>query len=340
MKVCVVGAGSIGGYLVARLAGAGNDVTVIARGGNLAAIKARGLRLVTETGDEVARPALVTDKMADAGTQDVVILTMKAHQVEAILPDLPALLDNNTMIVPMQNGIPWWYFMHHGGEHEGRYIRTVDPSGAIATSIGAKRVIGCVVYPACQIVEPGVIRHIEGNRFPIGELDGAVTSRAERLSALFEAAGLKAPVLDDIRSELWLKLWGNLTFNPLSALTRATLDRICADPHTRQLAVNMMTEAQAIAGKLGITFRVPLERRIDGAAKVGRHKTSMLQDIEAGRETEIEALVGSVIELAQLTGTPVPHIEMVYACTRLLQGSVSAPAPAATAPEGIAATIP
>jgi 2-dehydropantoate 2-reductase len=340
MKVCVVGAGSIGGYLVARLAGAGNEVTVIARGANLAAIKAHGLRLITESGDEVVRPALATDKMADAGRQDVVIITVKAHQVEAVVPDLPALLDANTVIVPMQNGIPWWYFLRHGGEYEGRYIRTVDPSGAIASSIGAKRTIGCVVYPACEIVEPGVIRHIEGNRFPIGELDGAITPRAEQLSALFEAAGFKAPVLEDIRAELWLKLWGNLTFNPISALTRATLDRICADPNTRQLAANMMTEAQAIAGKLGITFRVSLERRIEGAAKVGRHKTSMLQDIEAGRATEVEALVGSVIELAQLTGTPVPHIEMVYACTRLLQASVSEPAPVATAPESVAATVP
>jgi 2-dehydropantoate 2-reductase len=338
MKFCVVGAGSIGGYLVARLIGAGNEVTVIARGANLAAIKQRGLRLTSATGDEVARPALVTDKLSDAGRQDVVILAMKAHQVEPVVAELPALLGDSTVILPMQNGIPWWYFQGSGGEHEGRYIRAVDPSGAIATAIDPRRVIGCVVYPACEIVEPGVIRHIEGNRFPMGELDGAVTARVRRLSAMFDDAGLKAPVQEDIRAELWLKLWGNLTFNPISALTRATLDRICEDPNTRQLAVNMMTEAQAIAGKLGITFRVPLERRIAGAEKVGRHKTSMLQDIEAGRATEVEALVGSVIELAQLTATPVPHIEVVYACTRLLQRSVCAPAPAATAPSG-AATI-
>lgn len=335
MKICIVGAGSIGGYLGVRLIRSGLTVSLIARGAHLAVIRRDGLRLISTQGEESARPALVTEQLREAGRQDVVILAMKAHQVEAVVPELPALLHDGTVVVPMQNGIPWWYFQRHGGEYESRCVRSVDPKGIIAAGIDPARIIGCVVYPACEIVAPGVVRHLEGDRFPLGELDGKVTARIERLAAVFAAAGLKAPVLEDIRAEIWLKLWGNLTFNPISALTRATLDCVCADPLTRRLAVNMMTEAQAIAGKLGIAFRLPLERRIAGAERVGRHRTSMLQDIEAARRTEIEALVGSVIELAQLTATPAPHIEAIYACVRLLEQSVCAPHPAAQS--GIAA---
>jgi 2-dehydropantoate 2-reductase len=239
----------------------------------------------------------------------------------------------------MQNGIPFWYFQRGGGEHEGRCVRAVDPDGALAAGIDPARIIGCVVYPAGEIVEPGVIRHIEGNRLPLGEPDGAMSARAQRLSALLEGAGFKAPVLPDIRTEIWLKLWGNLTFNPISALTRSTLDRICAEPLTRALAAAMMTEAEAIAGKLGIRMRLPLERRIEGAAKVGKHKTSMLQDIEAGRTTEITALVGSVIELAHLTGVPAPNIEAIYACTRLLESTVCAAAPQPAVPARVPLTV-
>jgi 2-dehydropantoate 2-reductase len=332
----VIGAGSIGGYLAVRLARAGNEVTVIARGATLDAIRQRGLRLLHADGEETARPAFATDRITEAGVQDVVILALKAHQLEAIVHDLPALLHETTTVVPMQNGIPWWYFQRTGGEYNGRCVRAVDPNGALASGIDPRRIIGCVVYPAGEIVEPGVIRHIEGNRLPLGELDGAVTGRITRLSAVLEKAAFKAPVLEDIRNEIWLKLWGNLTFNPISALTRATLDRICAEPLTRQLAVNMMTEAEAIAGKLGVRFRLPLERRIAGAEKVGRHKTSMLQDIEAGRPTEVDALVGAVIELAHLTGTPAPNIEAIHACTRLLERSVCSPAPATFAAAHVA----
>ena len=330
MKVCIVGAGSIGGYLGARLARAGAAVTLIARGAQLEALRARGLRLIEAGGEFTVRLA-ATDRATEAGPQDVVILAVKAHQLGAIAASLPALFHAETVVVPMQNGIPWWYFQGLGGPHEGRWVRTVDPDGAIAAHIPPARVVGCVVYPACEIVAPGVIRHVEGDRFPLGELDGQRTPRVQALSALFTGAGLKAPVLDDIRSEIWLKLWGNLAFNPISALTRATLDRICAEPRVRSLAAGMMLEAQAVAENLGATFRVSIERRIEGAARVGGHKTSMLQDVEAGRETEIEALVGSVIELAQLTRTPVPRIESVYACMRLLSSGAAQRLPASAA---------
>jgi 2-dehydropantoate 2-reductase len=218
----------------------------------------------------------------------------------------------------MQNGIPWWYFQRHGGEHEGTRVASVDPAGAIGAWIPPERIVGCVVYPACEITSPGVIHHVEGERFPLGEIDGSVTPRVEALSETFTKSGLKAPVLTDIRSEIWLKLWGNLTFNPISALTHSTLVDLCRYPYTRALAENMMAEAQAIASALGITFRVSIEKRIAGAEKVGKHKTSMLQDIEAGREPEIDALVGAVIELGRLTGMATPHIDAVHALVRLL----------------------
>jgi len=218
----------------------------------------------------------------------------------------------------MQNGIPYWYFHRHGGELAGTRVCSVDPNGVIGAQIPPERVIGCVVYPAAELVSPGVVQHIEGNRFPLGEPDGSTSERVTRVSASFNAAGLQAPVLSDIRSEIWLKLWGNLTFNPISALSRATLASICQYPPSRELAVAMMTEAQTVAGKLGITFRVPLEKRIAGAERVGHHKTSMLQDVEAGRALEIDALLGSVDELARLTNTATPHIDTVLALTKLL----------------------
>ena len=325
MKIAIIGAGAIGGLLGARLALAGEDVTFLVRGRNLQAIREHGIRLVTQDGREhAAREVRATDDYVQAGAQDVVILAMKAHQVEGVLDGLPHLLAPHTVIVPMQNGIPYWYFQQHGGPHEGRRVATVDPHGRIAASIDPARVIGCVVYPASELVAPGVIRHIEGDRFPLGELDGRTSPRVQQLAAAFINAGFKAPVLDDIRAEIWLKLWGNATFNPISSLAHATLVDICQYPFTRELAAQMMREAQEVAHKLGITFRVSLEKRIAGAEKVGKHKTSMLQDVEAGREPEIDALVGSVIELARLTGTPTPHLDTVYALVKLLARSMEA----------------
>jgi 2-dehydropantoate 2-reductase len=317
MRVCIVGAGSIGGFVGARLARAGAEVNYIARGATLAALRARGLTLI-EGGVQHTVPAATVERAEDAGAQDVVILAVKAHQLAGALRGFGALLHADTLVVPMQNGIPFWYFQRHGGAHDGRRVAAVDPDGAISATIEPRRIVGCVVYPACEIVAPGVIRHVEGERFPLGELDGALTPRARALAGVFDAGGLKAPLLADIRNELWLKLWGNLAFNPISALTRATLDRICAEGATRGLAAQMMREAQAVAEALGVRFRLPLERRIEGAARVGGHKTSMLQDVEAGRETEIEALVGAVIELARLSGTPVPSLEALHACVKLL----------------------
>ena len=320
MKIAIIGAGAIGGLVGARLALAGEDVTFIVRGRNLDAIRERGIKLITTDGMEhTALHVKATDDYAEAGPQDVVIPAMKAHQLEAVVDALPHLLGPDTTIVPMQNGIPYWYFQKHGGPHEGTRVASVDPQGRIAAGIEADRVLGCIVYPASVLVAPGVVRHIEGDRFPLGELDGrADTERVRRIAACFTEAGFKAPVLDDIRAEVWLKLWGNLSFNPISSLTHSTLVDICQYLPTRELAAAMMQEAQAVAHKLGIAFRVPLERRIAGAEKVGKHKTSMLQDVEAGHELEVDALLGSVVELARLTDTPTPHIDSVYALVKLL----------------------
>ena len=319
MKFAIVGVGAIGGYVGARLALAGEDVTFIARGGSLAALQSRGIRLLAADGSEESLPQVrATADYAAAGVQDVVILAMKAHQVCDVAPQVPNLFGPRTVVIPMQNGIPYWYFHSHGGALAGRRVESVDPDGSIWARIPADRVIGCVVYPAAELVEYGVIQHIEGNRFPLGEPDGSSSERAQGVAECFVRAGLKAPVLEDIRSEIWLKLWGNMTFNPVSALSRATLAGICQYPPSRALAAAMMTEAQTVAHKLGITFRVPLEKRISGAEKVGHHKTSMLQDVEAGRALEVDALLGSVIELARLTETPTPHLDTVYALTKLL----------------------
>jgi 2-dehydropantoate 2-reductase len=324
MKIAIIGAGAIGGYVGAKLALAGEDVTFIVRGANLDTIRKNGMKLVMSDGSEqVARLVRATDDYAAAGAQDVVILAMKAHQVEAVANDVPKLFGPDTVVVTMQNGIPYWYFHKHGRELAGSIVRSVDPTGLIATKISPERVIGCVVYPASELIAPGVVRHIEGDRFPVGELDGSSSVRVVKVAQCLIQAGFKAPVLDDIRAEIWLKLWGNLTFNPISALSRSTLVDICQYPPTRELATAMMTEAQMIANKLGITFRVPMEKRIAGAEKVGKHKTSMLQDVEAGRATEIEALVGAVIELGRLTHTHTPHIDAVYALSTLLAQTIA-----------------
>ena len=323
MKIAIIGAGAIGGYVGVKLALAGEDVTFVVRGANLDAIRRNGMKLVMSDGSEhVAANVRATNDYASAGVQDIVVLAMKAHQVDAVANDVPKLIGPDTVVVTMQNGIPFWYFHEHGGALAGTTVKSVDPSGLIAAKIPARQVLGCVVYPASELTAPGVVRHIEGDRFPIGELDGSRSERALRVSACFTNAGFKAPVLDDIRAEIWLKLWGNLTFNPISSLSRSTLVDICRFPLTRELAANMMREAQTVAEKLGIAFRVSLDKRIAGAEKVGKHKTSMLQDIEAGRAPEIDALVGSVVELGRLTGTPTPHIDTVYALVKLLAWTI------------------
>jgi 2-dehydropantoate 2-reductase len=323
MKICIVGAGAIGGMLGVKFALSGNDVTLILRGANLAAVKQNGLRLIEEDGNELlAQPIKATSVIAEAGVQDVVILALKAHQVAAVAAELPALMHADTRIITMQNGIPWWYFHKLPGElgqrYQGTPVKAVDPDGIIAKYIPVDRVIGSVVYPASEVIRPGVIKVIEGNRFTLGELDGSDTPSILAISEAFKNAGFKAPIISDIRSEIWLKLWGNLSFNPISALTHATLEDICVFPATRELAANMMREAQTIGEKLGVHFRVSLEKRINGAQAVGQHKTSMLQDVEMGRPIELEALVGSVIELGKITETPTPNINAVYALASLL----------------------
>ncbi len=322
MKFCIVGAGAIGGFVGAKLAAAGEDVTFIARWKNLDAIRNHGMIVKMHDGTTIeARGAKATDSFAAVGHVDCVILALKSHQVEAVVNQLEPLYGPKTTIITMQNGIPFWYFHKHGGpdgKFQGTRVKSVDPQGVCLDGIPLERIIGCVVYPASELIAPGVVRHIEGDRFPLGELDGTISNRAKDLSDIFAKAGLKAPVLDNIRNEIWLKLWGNLTFNPISGLTHATLLDICQFPLGRELATNMMKEAQAVAEKLGASFRVSLEKRIEGAEKVGKHKTSMLQDVEAGRAIEIDALVGSVVELGVLTGVSTPTITAIYQASKLL----------------------
>ncbi len=325
MKICVVGAGAIGGMLAVKLAHAGHVVSLILRGANLAAVKSQGMTLIEENGERLqVQPACATDDLAQPGPQDVVILGMKAHQVAAVAPDLHHLMHAGTRVVTMQNGIPWWYFHKLPGPYLGTPVTAVDPDGSIARHIPIDQVIGSVVYPASEVVQPGVIRVIEGNRFTLGEIDGSDTPSVRVISDAFKAAGFKAPVSSDIRSEIWLKLWGNLSFNPISALTHATLEDICLFGPTRDLAAGMMREAQHIGEKLGVQFKVSLEKRIAGAQAVGQHKTSMLQDVEQGRPLELQALVGSVLELGAITGVPTPTIQAVHALASLLAKTLTA----------------
>ena len=323
MKICVVGAGAIGGFMGVRLAQQNHEVSLIARGPHLAAIKANGLKLIQDGEEIVAKNVTATDDIAELGIQDVVLMALKSHQIGAVLDKLPHLIGPDTVMVTLQNGVPWWYFQKLSGDYENRTVETSDPGGVLAGAINPDCLIGCIAYPAATISEPGVIKHIEGIRFPIGELDGSQSDRAQKISEAFIEAGFKSPVLDDIRSEIWLKLWGNLTFNPISAMTHATLEAICQFPLTREIAATMMSEAQQVAEKLGAGFRVSLERRIEGAEKVGKHKTSMLQDVEAGKPLEIDGMLGVVIELAQMTDTPVPTLKAVYACVSLLNHTMA-----------------
>ena len=324
MKIAIVGAGAIGGYLGAKLALAGEEVTFIARNRNLAAINAHGFRLRLEDGSEQhASNVRAVQHMNDAGVQDAVLLTLKAHQVKDVLPDLRALFGPHTMVVTMINGVPWWYFQKLGGAYADRALESVDPGGFIAQHIEPERIIGSVVYPAAELVEPGVVKVIEGNRFTLGEPSGERSPRIEALSQAMMRAGFKSPVSKDIRAEIWVKLWGNLCFNPLSALTHATLEDICRFPASRELAANMMREGQAVAQALGVNFKITLDQRMAGAEAVGAHKTSMLQDVEHGRALELDALVGSVIELGQIVGVPTPTIAAIHAVTALLSQTLT-----------------
>ncbi|MBO0902767.1 2-dehydropantoate 2-reductase [Jiella sonneratiae] len=317
MKVAIFGAGAIGGLVGARLAERTDaDVSLVARGPHLAAMRENGL-LVRSAAGETRVKVRATDDAASLGPQDVVVIALKAHSVPAVLPSLEPLLGPDTAVVTAQNGLPWWYFYKSGGAHDGRRIEAVDPGGAIWQTLGPERAIGCVVHPAADIEAPGIIRHVEGERLPLGEPSGERTTRVEALSKLLVTAGFRAPVRPQIRTEIWVKLWGNLSFNPISALTGATLAAICAHDGSRAVARAMMLEAEAIATALGIRFPIDVDKRIAGAAEVGEHKTSMLQDLELGRPMEIDALVASVAELGRLTGIPTPAIDTVLGLVRL-----------------------
>jgi len=316
MKICIFGAGAIGGYMGAKLAQVGADVSLVARGPHLKAMRENGLRLIEESGETTVN-VTASDNAAVLGLQDYVIVTLKAHSVPAVVPHMQPLIGDHTTIVSGVNGVPWWYFHKTGGDLDGTRLETVDPGNAQWDGFGPDRVLGCVVYPAAEVIEPGVVKHIEGNRFSLGEPDGSKSERALALSKALTAAGLKAPVRPKIRDEIWVKLWGNLSFNPISALTHSTLDVLCTDPGTHEVARNMMLEAQTIAEKLGVKFPVDVDRRIKGGADVGAHRTSMLQDLDQGRPMEIDALVGSVKELGRVTDTPTPTIDTVLALIAL-----------------------
>jgi 2-dehydropantoate 2-reductase len=315
MRICVYGAGAIGGLIGARLVQAGEDVTLIARGPHLAAMRERGLRLLADGKEATLRPKTAATA-AEAGAQDHVIVALKASAVAGAVEAMQPLLGPTTSVVMAVNGLPWWYFHGLEGPWRDRRLMSLDPEDKQWVGIGPERVIGCVVYPAAEVVEPGVIRHISGDRFSLGEPDGSRSSRVEALSQAFIRAGFKAPVKTDIRTEIWVKLWGNVAFNPISALTGGTLRQICTDPVTRALARRVMGEAEAIAAEFGITMPIDVERRIEGAAGVGDHKTSMLQDFERGRPIELDAIVGAVAELGRLVDLPTPAIDAVFALTR------------------------
>jgi 2-dehydropantoate 2-reductase len=318
MRIVIAGAGAIGGYIGARLARAGADVVLFARGPHLEAMQQRGLRVISaEDGDFEVRPQLTADLSA-IGKADVVFLGVKAHALTGLAPALPPLFGPETFVVSTQNGIPWWYFQNHPGELNNLRLERVDPGGVIADAIEPRRVVGSLAYFATDIVEPGVIRHIEGNRLSFGEPDGTKSERARRLADTLIAAGFRCPVTTRFRHEIWVKLLGNVAFNPISALTRGTLEELVRHDETRGVVRGIMAETEAVAGRLGIELPISIDQRIAGAEKVGAHKTSMLQDLEAGRPMEIEAVVGAVVELGDRLGVPMPHTRTVYACVRML----------------------
>ncbi|WP_373084683.1 2-dehydropantoate 2-reductase [Sneathiella sp.] len=317
MRVCIFGAGAIGGYVGALLARQGDaDISLIARGPHLAAIRENGLTLETGSETFIQKNVTATDNPADLGVQDFVIIALKAHSVPAVVDTMQPLLGPDTAVVTAQNGLPWWYFYGIDGIHKNKRIDATDPEGHIWDRVGPARAIGCVVYQAAEVTKPGVITHRAGDRFPVGEPTGERTDRVSKLSQLLISAGLKAPVRKAIRNDIWVKLWGNLSFNPISAITGATLDIISGDPGTCQLARSMMLEAQAIGETLGVDFPIDVDKRIAGAASVGAHKTSMLVDLETGRPMEIDALVTSVQELGVITGHSTPAIDAIAALVK------------------------
>jgi 2-dehydropantoate 2-reductase len=322
MNITIIGAGAIGGHIAAKLAAAGESVKVVARGEHLKAIRERGL-VLKENGEEIVARVGATDRIAEAGGADLIVLAVKAHQLTPIAADVASIVGPTTMVMTTQNGMPWWYFYKHGGPHEGVQLESVDPGGVIASHLPIDAIVAGISYQAAEIESPGVIRHIEGHRLPLAEIDGQKTERIAALSELFTRAGFKSPALADVRTEIWTKLWGNLTFNPVSALTHATLEDLCRFPQTRALATAMMREAQTVGEAFGIRFRLSIDKRIAGAESIGAHKTSMLQDIEHGRATEVDALLGSVIELARLVSVPTPHLDAIYAVTKLLGETVA-----------------
>lgn len=317
MKLVVVGAGATGGFLGGFLARAGHDVTLVARGAHLEAMRRHGLRVRTAEGEFTVRPRC-TDDLGAVAEGEAAFLAVKAHAIAPMAPALGAALGAGGTLVTLQNGIPWWYFQRHGGPLDGTRLETVDPGGVIGRHVDPARVVGAVTYPATRIVEPGVVEHVEGARFTIGELDGGRSQRCQAISAALAGAGLKCPVRADIRKEIWLKLIGNAVFNPLSALTRASMAAIATEPRTRALALALMREAAAVAAAVGVRLDLTVEQRLEGAARVGEHRTSMLQDVEAGRPLEVDALVGAVVEIGRLAAVELPRLEAVYACVKLL----------------------
>lgn len=331
MRICVVGAGAIGGLLAARLARAGHDVGVLARGETLASIQAGGITLVEPDGEQVVVPFVqASSDVASFGPQDLVLLAVKAHQLAEVAEALPAVFDTDTVVLTLQNGIPWWFFQKFPGPFTDHRLASLDPDGLIEQRIPADRVLASIAYPAVEREAPGVVRLVEGDRFPVGELDGQISARAAAVAGVLSGAGFTSKVVRDVRSHLWVKAWGNLAFNPISALTGATLRQMCSHPASRRLASRMMSEAATIAERLGLRLRLSVEQRIDGAARVGEHKTSMLQDAEAGRPLELEALVGSFVELGRLTETPTPSIDAVYELASLLDSRLRAGTPVRT----------
>ncbi len=322
MKFLIAGAGAIGGYVGACMHRAGEDVTLFARGPHLRAMQANGVRVLSAEGDFEARPKIV-EKLEDAGPVDVIILGVKAHGLAQLAPQLAPLVSESTTVVSTENGIPWWYFQLGAGEFTGLPLERVDPGGVIGRSFDPRRVVGSIVYLATEIAEPGVIRHIEGNRISLGEPDGSKSDRIRAIASALVKSGLKAPVTTRFRNEIWVKILGNVAFNPISALTRATIVQIAIDPDTRAAVRNIMTEVAAVATKLGAELPITIDQRIAGAEKVGEHKTSMLQDLESGRPLELEAVVGAVLEIGERLGVPMPNTQAVYGCTKLLEKTLS-----------------
>jgi 2-dehydropantoate 2-reductase len=317
VKIVIAGAGAIGGYIGARLARAGGDVVLFARGPHLQAMRERGVRVISADGDFEVKPA-VTGDLSTIGQADVVVLGVKAHGLTALAPQLRPLFGPETVVVSTQNGIPWWYFQGIGGEREGWRLERVDPGGAIAAAIEPRRVVGSLAYFATEIVEPGVIRHTEGNRISLGEPDGSRSDRCRALAEALIAAGFRAPVTTRFRTEVWVKLLGNVAFNPISALTGGTLEELVRHPDASAVIREVMAETEAVAARLAITLPISIDQRMAGAEKVGAHKTSMLQDLEAGRPMELDAIVGAVVELGDRLGVPLPSTRTVYACAKLL----------------------